>query len=197
MCRTCRGYLNLNIFGPISSRYYKQLYLLKFYRYTGGLQLDKVILTAINQGFVTADEKNLKRYFNCLHQFVCHIIPRPLSLPTAEMPLPNTMDNFIVHRHFCTSKNSCSNCEANGPRSELIMRPDSISLEQYQLLVNNGWYRRGGDKMFRFNYQHKRVCFDWATRVRVKEFDANKSKTFKRVLRKVPRGVLIETVPAR
>ena len=159
--------------------------------------MDETIFNAINQPFLSADKDNLKRCFNWLDKFVCHVIPRPIPHSLTETPLPDSTANFIVHRHFCTTRNICSNCSADALRSELVMRPDSVTLEQYQLLVNNGWYRRGAVKMYRFNLQHKRVCFDWETRVRVKEFDIHSSKTFKRVLKKVPKDVVIETVPAR
>ncbi|KAI6657193.1 hypothetical protein LOD99_15979 [Oopsacas minuta] len=167
-------------------------------RYTGDFGLDKVIFEAMNKPSLTDEMGDLKRRcLGCLDKFVCHVIPRPLPQPVTNPILPNNIDNFIVHRHFGVTRHFCSNCEQDAPRSEVVMRPDAVTLKQYQQLVNNGWYRRGGRKMFRFNSQHKKVCFDWETRVRVKEFDINSSKTFKRVLKKVPNDVVIETVPAR
>ena len=168
------------------------------HRYAGGLGLDKTIFGAINDHSLSAEMDDLKRWCtDCLDKFVCHIIQRPLSQPNSQAPLPSNSENFIVHRHFGVTRHSCSNCDLEAPRSEVVMRPDAVTLEQYQLLVNNGWYRRGGNKMFRFNSQHRQVCFDWETRVRVNEFDVNSSKSFKRVLKKVPKGVVVETVPAR
>ena len=171
---------------------------LYIFRYTGDLKLDESIFEAINKPSLVAEMDDLKRWcFDCLDKFVCHVIPRPKTLTPSADVLPNNIDNFLIHRHYGVTRHCCSNCDAEAPRSEVVMRPDAVVLEQYQLLVNNGWYRRGGSKMFRFNSQHRRVCFDWETRVRVREFKIESSKTFKRVLKKVPNNVVIETVPAR
>ena len=157
------------------------------------------MFAAISNPNLANDMEDLSRWcFDCLDKFVCHIVPRQIpSAPVIDTPLPSNIDHFIVHRHFGRTRHFCSNCDTEAPRSEVVMRNDSVTLEQYQLLVNNGWYRRGSDKMFRFNTQHRKVCLDWETRVRVKDFNIKSSTTFKRVLKKVPKEVVVTTVPAR
>ena len=68
---------------------------------------------------------------------------------------------FRVGRFFGNSHGLCSNCEKDGRSEELIFRPQSLKPHQYQKLINRGWYRRGGVKMFRYRYNHDLDCSDW------------------------------------
>ena len=93
---------------------------------------------------------------------------------------------FRIGRVFGSSHGLCSNCDKDSPSSEFVFRPQSISPTHYQELVNQGWYRRGGVKMFRFRDVHSMECCDWETRVKVVEFKSNSRKSFQKVLRRMP-----------
>ena len=103
---------------------------------------------------------------------------------------------FRIGRVYGSTHGLCSNCEKDGGSEELVIRPQSMTPFQYQLLINNGWYRRGGVKMFRLRCNHNVHCCDWETRVSVKDFDYRTHKSYKKVLRKMPLDRLtIETKP--
>ena len=104
-------------------------------------------------------------------------------------------------------RQGCMNCEA-GERSsctqsesrsaeEICIFASCLSINQYQQLVNRGWYRRGGDRMYRWGTKLRRGCVDWETRVRVREFSLKQRKSFSRVMKRIPVGLTIDTVPAR
>ena len=103
---------------------------------------------------------------------------------------------FRIGRLYGSTHGLCSNCEKDGSSEELVIRPQSMTPFQYQLLINNGWYRRGGVKMFRLRCNHNVHCCDWETRVSVEDFDYRTHKSYKKVLRKMPVDRLtIETKP--
>ena len=103
----------------------------------------------------------------------------------------NPNDIFRVGRMYGSSHGLCSNCEKDGPSSELVFRPHSLSPAHYQELINQGWYRRGGVKMFRFHRVHKMDCCDWETRVLVSRFSNKSHKSFKKVLKKMPKEIQV------
>ena len=103
---------------------------------------------------------------------------------------------FRVGRVYGSTHRFCKNCEKSGSSEELVIRPHSMTLSQYQLLINNGWYRRGGIKMYGLRCNHNVHCCDWETRVNVEDFDYRTHKSYKKVLRKMPRNRLtVETKP--
>ena len=104
---------------------------------------------------------------------------------------------FRIGRIYGSTHGLCTNCEKDGISEELVIRPQSMTPQQYQHLIDNGWYRRGGVKMFRLRHNHNVVCCDWETRVKVNEFDHRSHKSYKKVLRKMPgEGRLtVETKP--
>lgn len=105
---------------------------------------------------------------------------------------------FRIGRFFGNSHGLCSNCEKDGRSEEIVFRPQSLSPHQYQLLIDRGWYRRGGVKMFRYRYNHNLDCSDWETRVLLSEFDHRKHKSYKKVLRRMPEDRLtVETIPTQ
>ena len=93
-------------------------------------------------------------------------------------------------RDSCTKSESLSS-------EELCIFCSSLSLYEYQQLVNRGWYRRGGDRMYRWSTKLDLGCVDWETRVRVKEFSLKQRKSFSRVMKKIPKALTVDTVPAR
>lgn len=104
---------------------------------------------------------------------------------------------FRIGRLYGSTHGLCSNCDKEGPSEELVIRPLSMTVEQYQHLVDCGWYRRGGVKMFRLRNNHNIECCDWETRVLVNEFDYKKHKSYKKVLKRMPVDRLtVETCPA-
>ena len=104
---------------------------------------------------------------------------------------------FRVGRVYGSTHGLCTNCDKDGISEELVIRPQSMTPQQYQCLIDNGWYRRGGVKMFRLRHNHNIACCDWETRVKVNEFDHRTHRSYKKVLRKMPgEGRLtIETKP--
>jgi len=103
---------------------------------------------------------------------------------------------FRIGRLYGSTHGLCSNCENDGNSEELVIRPQSMTPFQYQELINNGWYRRGGVKMFRLRCNHNVHCCDWETRVSVKDFDHRSHKSYKRVMKKMPMDRLtVETKP--
>lgn len=104
---------------------------------------------------------------------------------------------FRVGRVYGSTHGLCSNCDKECVSEELVIRPLSMTQEQYQDLIDNGWYRRGGVKMFRLRHNHNMDCCDWETRVLVSGFDHRSHKSYKKVLRRMPVDRLsVETVPA-
>lgn len=105
---------------------------------------------------------------------------------------------FRIGRVYGSTHGLCSNCDKECMSEELVIRPLGMTVEQYQHLIDNGWYRRGGVKMFRLRHNHNIECCDWETRVMVSQFDHRAHKSYKKVLRRMPVDRLtIETVPAR
>ena len=104
---------------------------------------------------------------------------------------------FRIGRIYGSTHGLCTNCEKDGISEELVIRPQSMTPQQYQHLIDNGWYRRGGVKMFRLRHNHNMVCCDWETRVKVNEFDHRTHKSYKKVLRKMPgeERLVVETKP--
>ena len=102
---------------------------------------------------------------------------------------------FRVGRVYGSTYGWCSNCDREGSSYELVIRVQSMTPLQYQHLIDNGWYRRGGIKMFRMMHNHSAVCCDWETRVTVSQFKKDSHKSFKKVLRRMPERVTIETLP--
>ena len=93
---------------------------------------------------------------------------------------------FRIGRVFGSSYGHCSNCTERGESEELIFRPQSMTPLQYQHLIDNGWHRRGGVKMFRLARCHNIECCTWESRVQVSKFDHRTHKSYKKVLRKMP-----------
>ena len=104
---------------------------------------------------------------------------------------------FRIGRVYGSTHGLCSNCEGESPSEELVIRPLNMTAEQYQMLVDNGWYRRGGVKMFRLRHNHSVECADWETRVLVNEFDHRTHRSYRKVLRRMPEQLKVETIPAQ
>ena len=103
---------------------------------------------------------------------------------------------FRVGRVYGSTHGFCSNCDKDGTSEELVIRPHSLTPHQYQQLIDNGWYRRGGVKMFRLRCNHNVFCCDWETRVNVLKFNKKAHKSYGRVLRRMPAERLtVETKP--
>lgn len=105
-------------------------------------------------------------------------------------------DAFCIGRMFGSTYGMCSNCEHDDMSAELVMRVHDMSPMQYQHLIDNGWYRRGGVKMFRLRENHNMKCCDWETRVDALKFNHTTSKSYRKVLRRMPNNISIKTLPA-
>ena len=137
-----------------------------------------------------------KQYLS--HQ--CPVAPLLLAedkLRLSQLGLSPDKPLFRVGRLFGNNFKSCSNCESKDRGEELVFRPESMTPHQYQVLIDNGWYRRGGVDMFRFRYVHSLECSDWETRVILSEFNHRSHKSYRKVLRKVPDSMTIETIPTQ
>lgn len=93
---------------------------------------------------------------------------------------------FRIGRVYGSTYGLCSNCDKEGTSEELVIRSQGMTPLQYQTLIDRGWYRRGGVKMFRLKCNHNVRCCDWETRVSVKDFDHRSHKSYKKVLRRMP-----------
>ena len=103
---------------------------------------------------------------------------------------------FRLGRVYGSTYGWCSNCDKEGTSYEMVIRPLSMTPTQYQHLIDNGWYRRGGVKMFRMIHNHSLQCCDWETRVHVNKFDYKSHKSYRKVLRRMPTDRLtVETKP--
>ena len=103
---------------------------------------------------------------------------------------------FRVGRVYGSSYGTCKNCKVDGASEELIIRTHGLTPHQYQGLIDNGWYRRGGVKMFRLRQNHRAQCCDWETRVLVQEFDYRLRKSYSKLLRRIPTDRLtVESLP--
>ena len=105
-------------------------------------------------------------------------------------------DAFCIGRMFGSTYGVCDNCELDDVAAELVMRVHDMSPMQYQHLIDNGWYRIGGVKMFRLRENHNIKCCDWETRIHALKFDHTTSRFFRKVLRKIPSNISIKTLPA-
>lgn len=114
-----------------------------------------------------------------------------------QLGLDPTRPLFRIGRVYGSTHGLCSNCDKESASEELVIRPLGMTVEQYQYLIDDGWYRRGGVKMFRLRQNHNMECCDWETRVLASEFDHKSHKSYKKVLRRMPVDRLtVETVPA-
>ena len=105
-------------------------------------------------------------------------------------------DTFCVGRTFGSTFCVCTNCERDHVWAELLMRAHDMSPMQYQLLIDNGWYRRGGIDMCRLREHHNMKCCNWEVRVDALKFDYTTRKSYRKVLRKMPSNISIKTLPA-
>ena len=106
-------------------------------------------------------------------------------------------DAFCVGRIFGSySMRMHCNCERDGMLAELVMHVHDMSPMQYQHLIDNGWYRRGGIDMCQLREHHNMKCCDWETRIDALKFDHTTSKSYRKVLRKMPNDISIKTLPA-
>ena len=103
---------------------------------------------------------------------------------------------FRIGRVYGSTHGFCSNCDRESISEELVIRAHSLTPQQYQDLIDNGWYRRGGAKLFRLRCNHNVYHADWETRVNVLHFDRRSHKSYTRVLKRMPKDRLtIETLP--
>ena len=105
---------------------------------------------------------------------------------------------FRVGRVYGSTHGFCSNCDKEGTSEELVFRPQSLTPHQYQQLIDRGWYRRGGVKMFRLRCNHNVLCCDWETRVNVLNFDHRNHRSYVRVLKRMSKAkqkLTTETLP--
>ena len=103
---------------------------------------------------------------------------------------------FRLGRVYGSTHGFCSNCDRESVSEELVIRPHSLTPHQYQELIDAGWYRRGGVKLFRLRCNHNVYHADWETHVNALEFDPRSHKSYRRVLKRMPEDRLtVETLP--
>ena len=117
-------------------------------------------------------------------------------LQLLQLGIDTSQPLFRVGRVYGSSYGLCSNCEVDGTSEELVIRTHGLTPHQYQGLIDSGWYRRGGVKMFRLRQNHRAQCCDWETRVLVQAFDYRLRKSYSKVLRRIPTDRLtVESLP--
>ena len=102
---------------------------------------------------------------------------------------------FCVGRTFGSTYCICTNCACD-VWAELVMCVHDMSPVQYQLLIDNGWYRRGGIDMCRVREHHNLKCCNWEVRVDALKFDHTTRKSYRKVIRRMPSNIRIKTLPA-
>ena len=103
---------------------------------------------------------------------------------------------FRVGRVYGSTFWLCRNCKEKQPAEELVIRLQSMTPDQYQELVDRGWYRRGGVELYRFQNNHNVCCCNWEARVLVHDFDHRTHKSYRKVLRRMAKERLtVETLP--
>ena len=113
-----------------------------------------------------------------------------------ELGLDPDQPLFRVGRVYGSTHGFCSNCDRESVSEELVIRPHSLTPQQYQDLIDNGWYRRGGVKLFRLRCNHNVYHADWETCVNALKFDRRSHKSYGRVLKRMPKERLtVETLP--
>ena len=93
---------------------------------------------------------------------------------------------FRIGRFYGNNYGHCRICNEDYPSEDLEIRPLSMTIEQYQHLVDCGWHRGGGVKMLRLRHAHNVTCCYWETRVLVKNFNQKNRKSYKKVLKRMP-----------
>ena len=144
-----------------------------------GADLSSPTPLAYNRKFLPMEDANLKSHFP-----IAPKLSEAAKEQLFKLGLNPNEPLFRVGRMYGSTHRFCSNCEKSGKSEELVIRPQSMTLSQYQLLINNGWYRRGGVKMYRLRCNHNVHCCDWETRVNVENFDYHAHKSYRKVLQK-------------
>ena len=91
----------------------------------------------------------------------------------------------------------CHSCERGEWFEEIGIRPQGLTHDQYQRLIDKGWFRRGGVKLYHSSRCHDVQCTYWETKVSVHEFDYRSHKTYVKVIKRMPVDrISIETRPA-
>ena len=109
---------------------------------------------------------------------------------------PPEADIFHVSRLHGLNAQLCSNCkDKESLTREVIMTVHRLSIDDYQTLTDNGWFRRGSKPLYQYRYVHEPKCGTYDTRTDVHRFNAQASSTYRRVLKRCARaGVHVETV---
>ena len=112
-------------------------------------------------------------------------------------PFPKSNDPIAIQRLSGMALHACPNCR-KGLASELIMTVPKLTPADYELFAESGWFRRGGVQLFQFRQMHAHSCNTSEIRVRLADFDASQSNTFKRAVRRAKNaGVRVRTVRPR
>ena len=160
------------------------------------------LLTECDGSMETDTDRETHRLLPLEEEYMTPQHPVALELgPTAqqqlrELGLDPQQPLFRIGRVYGSTYGFCSNCDRESISEELVIRPHSLTPHQYQDLIDNGWYRRGGVKMFRLRYNHNVYHADWETHVNALKFDQRSHKSYGRVLRRMPKErLVVETLP--
>lgn len=159
-------------------------------------------LTECDSSMETDSDRETHRLLPLEEEYMTPQHPVALELsPTAqeqlrELGLDPQQPLFRIGRVYGSTYGFCSNCDRESISEELVIRPHSLTPHQYQDLIDNGWYRRGGVKMFRLRCNHNVYHADWETHINALKFDHHSHKSYGRVLRRMPKERLtVETLP--
>ena len=102
-----------------------------------------------------------------------------------------------IGRAYGVHVGECHSCQKGEWFEEIGIRPQGLTFHQYQSLIEKGWFRRGGVKLYHSSCCHNAKCAYWETKVSVHDFDYRTHKGYVKVMRRIPVDRLtIETLPA-
>ena len=101
-----------------------------------------------------------------------------------------------IGRVYGVDVGDCYGCQIDNWAENIVIHPHGLTCHQYQRLIDKGWSRRGGVRLYHSSCCHNVECTDWETRIDVHNFDYCSHKCYVKVLKKVPVGRLtVETHP--
>ena len=102
-----------------------------------------------------------------------------------------------IGRVYGAKVEGCYPCHQKEMREVIGVRYQGLTCHQYQALIEKGWSRMGGVKLYRSSSFHDVQCAIWETKVSVHEFDYHAHKSYVKVMKRMPVDRLaIETLPA-
>ena len=101
-----------------------------------------------------------------------------------------------IGRVYGVHVGECHSCQRGEWFEEIGISTQGLTFHQYQSLIEKGWFRRGGVKLYHSSCCHDAQCAYWEAKVSVHDFDCRAHKSYVKVMRRIPVDRLtIETLP--